>query len=314
MLKKNDISIAKTSLKNEQHFVSALNKIYYYVESSVYDDLHIEVVVGDLDWWKKAGKTYLIHGNDTPQRIVLDVGCGTGFVGTCISSNLNKKDLLIGCDISTGMLSKARNKEKLMDKCTPVFINCVAHQLPISDSCIDLVTINSVLHHLANVKATLSEIDRVLKPGGIVLINREPNKAFFQSLPIRLLASLYKLIGGGIDVTDDIEMKVNNKLLEINEFASPLNKYEIQRYVEYHSPVEQSRVWINKEKGFYPSELTTETMKNYSILEQEEFTTFFVRPIFEKLPWLGRIISYTWCKITLHGNLFRLVLKKPELD
>jgi SAM-dependent methyltransferase len=49
-------------------------------------------------------------------------------------------------------------------------------KLPLDDETVDVVTCFGVLHHIPNVSAVLAEIQRVSKPGGIILM-REPNSS-----------------------------------------------------------------------------------------------------------------------------------------
>lgn len=48
--------------------------------------------------------------------------------------------------------------------------------IPVEDASVDLVTCFGVLHHIPNVTHVLSEISRVLRPGGLALL-REPSSA-----------------------------------------------------------------------------------------------------------------------------------------
>ncbi|MER3127493.1 class I SAM-dependent methyltransferase, partial [Bacillus pumilus] len=49
----------------------------------------------------------------------------------------------------------------------------ISGELPFPENSFDLITCFSALHHIPNVRLVLSELTRVLKPGGIILI-REP--------------------------------------------------------------------------------------------------------------------------------------------
>ncbi len=82
---------------------------------------------------------------------VLDAGCGIGFV-----SMLYPNFDVIGVDISDGML--AHNPHK--------WVKAPVEKLPFPDNHFDFVVCRSLLHHLDDPMAGLSEMYRVLKPGG----------------------------------------------------------------------------------------------------------------------------------------------------
>jgi len=289
--------------------VTAINRVFYDIEAESYDERHMEVVVGDLEWWEQAGARYFHKQSNSP-IVILDIGCGTGFVGHSVMDHLSKGDLFIGFDLSSRMLEQAKKKMDNKPPVRPEFVHGEAHHLPFRDTSIDVLTMNAILHHLGDYAAVLAEADRVLKSNGYILINHEPNRTFFRSPAMRLLASFYKLIGCGIDLNNELEAEVNRELKKQGMSDRKLKKNEIQRLVEFHSPVEQSRIGVNQEKGFDPGEIASEYFPGYKVVELEEFTTFFVRPIFEQFPWLGRTIRTAWKLFSRRGNLFRLALQK----
>lgn len=83
---------------------------------------------------------------------ILDVGCGTGIISE-LYPNLD----IIGIDISEGMLRF--NKRR--------WIKASAEAIPFEDESFDMVICRSLLHHLPDAEKGLTEIRRVLKPGGI---------------------------------------------------------------------------------------------------------------------------------------------------
>ncbi|MCG8422035.1 MAG: class I SAM-dependent methyltransferase [Proteobacteria bacterium] len=90
---------------------------------------------------------------------VLEVGCGTGLL-------LDRVRLFAsyatGMDLSSRMLARARQRD------LPV-ISADATLLPFPDNCFDVVYSFKVLPHVADIRAALSEMSRVTRPGGYVL-------------------------------------------------------------------------------------------------------------------------------------------------
>lgn len=112
---------------------------------------------------------------DSTQSI-LDYGCGDG-LDLCVFQELGYEKVY-GFDNSLGLLAEARSfKVTLAD----------AHSLPFAPEALDVVFINGVLHHLDDVERALSEIKRILVPGGTLCLI-EP-----ASSPLRWMANLLTL-------------------------------------------------------------------------------------------------------------------------
>ncbi|MCL2884967.1 MAG: class I SAM-dependent methyltransferase, partial [Oscillospiraceae bacterium] len=95
---------------------------------------------------------------------ILDAGCGNGEY----SAMLREKEVdVIGCDGSAGMLKIAKAAYPL---CTFDEVDLLAI-LPYKDNQFDMVLCNLTLMDLDPIQGTVSEIFRVLKPGGRFLFS-----------------------------------------------------------------------------------------------------------------------------------------------
>ncbi len=107
-----------------------------------------------------------------PLGRVLDVGCGTGYLGLGLAAVGQTDDLHLA-DLSPGMLERARvNAATLGVRATVV--RATAAALPYRDGSFDAVVTRGVLHHLHDVPAALAEWRRVVRTGGPVLALSEP--------------------------------------------------------------------------------------------------------------------------------------------
>ncbi len=97
----------------------------------------------------------------TPERI-LDLGCGTG-TGTLFLAREFPHASVRGLDLSPEMIRAARHRIGLDPEGRVAFRHGDAHRLPYGDAGFDLVT-------QVNMPVFFSEVARVLRPGGSVVV------------------------------------------------------------------------------------------------------------------------------------------------
>jgi ubiquinone/menaquinone biosynthesis C-methylase UbiE len=108
---------------------------------------------------------------------ILDAGCGTGNYTCALKDSVR---VCIGLDFNTGMLEQAASK--LDTNANAVLQQGSVIEMPFATDSFDAVVMNQVLHHLdnddtrenwENVSSTLSEIRRVLRPGGAFILSTQ---------------------------------------------------------------------------------------------------------------------------------------------
>ncbi|HEX9888877.1 MAG TPA: class I SAM-dependent methyltransferase, partial [Nitriliruptorales bacterium] len=103
---------------------------------------------------------------------VLDVGCGTGFLGLGLA-HVGQVGELHLVDLSPGMLGRARHNAEAL-AIDAALVQATATRLPYADDQFDAVVTRGVLHHLVDPVAALQEWRRVVRPGGPVIALSEP--------------------------------------------------------------------------------------------------------------------------------------------
>jgi len=101
-----------------------------------------------------------------PGLRVLDIACGAGEPAISIATKLNGTGDVIGTDISAEPLKVAEARAEQRGLKNISFRLADAHQLPFEDAQFDRVTSRLGLMFFADLPKALSEIHRVLKPGG----------------------------------------------------------------------------------------------------------------------------------------------------
>jgi ubiquinone/menaquinone biosynthesis C-methylase UbiE len=102
----------------------------------------------------------------------LDCGCAEGYFADALVEH--GADSVVGVEAIEGLVLKAAEREHPP---SVRFIWARAEALPLPDANFDGVLLNEVLEHVANEEATLSEVLRVLRPGGHLALF-SPNRGF----------------------------------------------------------------------------------------------------------------------------------------
>jgi demethylmenaquinone methyltransferase/2-methoxy-6-polyprenyl-1,4-benzoquinol methylase len=138
----------------------------------------------DVLWRKKA---ISILKNINRHSLVLDLATGTG--DFAFETHQVKKAKVIGVDLAKNMLALANKKKKKKEKGNALtFLNGDGEALPFSDKRFDAVTISFGIRNMGSIEAALSEIWRVLKINGQVIILEFSTPKF---KPFRYIYSFY---------------------------------------------------------------------------------------------------------------------------
>ncbi len=110
----------------------------------------------------------LAAGTIRPGSRIIDVGSGGGFdsIGAALLTGLQGR--VIGVDMTPEMLERSRQAATEAGIDNIEFRLGIAEELPVEDGWADLVISNGVINLVADKAQAFSEINRVLRPGGIL--------------------------------------------------------------------------------------------------------------------------------------------------
>jgi len=119
--------------------------------------------------WTKPLRDYLITGVGLqPTSRTIEVGCGTGAI--CSDLQLSSPGFHHGLDVNfPGLLIATRNNLKIGFSCGN------ALELPFPEATFDLVYCHYFLLWVSKPLQALLEMNRILKPGGTLLVFAEPD-------------------------------------------------------------------------------------------------------------------------------------------
>ena len=106
---------------------------------------------------------------------ILDIGCGNGNVIKMLEAQ--RPGHYYGADLSREMLKEARkrvSKEVVLKLADAV-------DLPFDDESFDIVICNASFHHYEEPKKAISEMNRILRPGGALILG-DPTLPLFRRL------------------------------------------------------------------------------------------------------------------------------------
>jgi len=155
---------------------------------SRYDFLNSFFSLGLDGYWRKKLVSIALEKSAQRGGSVLDLGVGTG---KSLAQFLKTQsfEYSVGCDFSENMLLKS--KERLGNNID--LLACDFHDLPFRSETFDLVTGSFILRSVQTMDHFLSEVKRVLKPGGkaVFLELTRPKNRLIWNLAYRPYLNFY---------------------------------------------------------------------------------------------------------------------------
>ena len=193
-------------------------------EKQVIDFYKSDAIVYDKDRYSsnigkkisaKQKNLILKLGQPWKNKKILEIGCGTGRLTLEVAK---EEGLITGLDSSIEMILISKKKVSEDINQNLQFVNADCSSIPFRNSSFEVCLCINVMNHVPNYEKTIEEIVRVLKPGGILIVNISNLRGLY--FPIGLLVnrrrtSIYKNVYTRWDTLNDFKKIYNRLGLEI---------------------------------------------------------------------------------------------------
>ena len=134
---------------------------------------------------------------------VLDIAGGTGDLAKAFSRKVGDSGTVVLTDINEAMLRQGRERLEDEGLLLPSII-CDAEMLPFATGRFDLVSVAFGLRNMTHKDLALSEMNRVLRPGGRLLVLEfskvsQPLERIYDWYSFKVLPQIGKLVAGDAD-------------------------------------------------------------------------------------------------------------------
>ena len=159
-------------------------------------DVANHLLSGGVDYWWRQKLVRAVH--DAHPTAVLDLATGSGDVAFELADGLPGSVRITGMDFCQPMLDEAVKKRRASPRWTKIeFKQGDGMALPLPGACFDAVTISFGLRNMADRHQALSEIRRVLRPGGrLFVLEFSQPYAWFRPVYFTYLKFVLPLVAG----------------------------------------------------------------------------------------------------------------------
>ena len=305
--------------------VLKVNELYHDLYFQFYHSKHSDKMDCEKPRWKRVGEQFF---SSKKQLTILDLGSGTGFVPLTTAIFLKVEDIFICSDVSDRMLKEAKKNIEACDfNCRFRYVKLVpevATRLPFESRSVDIITLNSVLHHIKDTNSFLNEIDRLLKNGGLLLIGHEPNSYYLGNRYLRLISGIanprsvideyaikYSVVKSLKEMVRNLFIKKRQTAAEHVKLTAKINEKLIgEKIIEKELLPEEIKIItdIRAREGFQPDKL----LDGYKILYLETYN--YLDSIAGGYGFWARSYEKVMSKIfpRLGATFFVVLKKKPN--
>jgi len=206
-------------------------------------DIHKKYGSRDIDQWM----LHLI----SPQKgsIILDVGCGSGKQCFLFYKALEGDAEITGGDVNPELLDKARQENaKIGNRIKLIDLN-FNQRFPLNDNQYDLVTSCFAIYYSEDIPFTISEMHRVIRPGGRLFTTgpMTENKRLFYDIIFEATQKPIPPMPGSSRYSSLIYKAIQEQFskVEVHIFENPLVFENVEPFLAYTraSLSEDRRLW-----------------------------------------------------------------------
>jgi demethylmenaquinone methyltransferase/2-methoxy-6-polyprenyl-1,4-benzoquinol methylase len=186
----------------------------------------------------RAWKAYTVMVADIREgHQVLDIAGGTGDLALAFSKKVGKSGRVVHTDINEAMLRTGRDRLLDAGVALPTMV-CDAEKLPFASNHFDVVSVAFGLRNMTHKDVALAEMNRVLKPGGKLLVLEfskvaKPLEKAYDWYSFKVLPRLGKLVAG-----DDASYRYLAESIRMHPAQEELKAMMIKGgfgHVDYHN-------------------------------------------------------------------------------
>jgi len=168
---------------------------------------------------------------------ILDIGCGAGKQCFSYLAHLNGKAEITGADVSEELLAKAKEENaKLGDRVTFQTLN-FNQEFSFPDETFDLVSCSFAIYYAEDIPFTISEMHRVLKPGGYLFTTgpMPENKQMFYDIITEATGKEIPPMPGSSRYASEILETIKSTFSDVNVhiFENPLTFPTVEPFLAY---------------------------------------------------------------------------------
>lgn len=155
------------------------------------------------EWWRPRGKFAMLHwlaaaraelipNAPQPESVLIDLGCGAGLMAPHMEGKGYRH---IGVDRSPTAIRQAADHGVLAVRGDVLAV-------PLADECADVVAAGEILEHVPDLPLAVSEACRLLRPGGLLVIDTLADTFLCRLIAIGIAERLRGLAPRGVHDSD----------------------------------------------------------------------------------------------------------------
>jgi ubiquinone/menaquinone biosynthesis C-methylase UbiE len=208
-------------------------------------NIHEKYGARDIDQWT----TEVLQPK--PGMHILDVGCGAGKQCFLYSDFTDRKAEIVGGDVSTELLDRARAQNKVRGDHVDFQHLDFNKRFEFPDDSFDLVSSAFAIYYARDMNFTFGEAHRVLKPGGRLFVTGPlpQNKQMFYDIIREATSKPIPPMPGSSRFKSEIYQAIESKFSHTTmlTFENPITFPKVEPFIEYvrASLAEDRKLWTS---------------------------------------------------------------------